>query len=163
MAGIVECFRSIREKMVKDPLPPEAVAGGWALGVFVGFAIPFGFQLVVSVPLALMMRVSKVGATIGTFVTNPMTILVIYPVQMWAVDALLFGGSLSLSNLVGMDWSWEAVRKLGVDAMLSFFIGGIALALLTSPITYFFVRSVVVEHRRRVGFRGRQKQKAEEV
>ena len=161
MAGLVACFRALREKMVKDPLPPEAVAGGWALGVFVGFAIPFGLQLVVSVPLALMMRVSKVGATLGTFVTNPMTILFIYPVQMWAVDALLFGGSLSLANLFSMDWTWIAVRKLGVDAVLSLFIGGIALALIASPLTYFLVRRVVVEHRRRIGLRAKQKQQTE--
>ena len=153
MSGLAACLRSIREKMVKDPLPPEAVAGGWALGVFVGFAIPFGFQLVVSVPLALMMRVSKVGATVGTFVTNPLTILFVYPVQMWTVDAILFGGSLSLPKLVAMDWTWEAVRRLGVDAMLSFFIGGIALALITSPPTYFFVKRLVESHRRRAGVR----------
>ena len=29
-------FRLIRRKMVRDPLPPEDVAAGWALGMFVG-------------------------------------------------------------------------------------------------------------------------------
>ena len=88
-------FRRLREKMVRDPLPPEDIAAGWALGVFVGFAIPFGLQLVVSIPLALMMRVSKIGATLGTFVTNPVTIFFIYPAQTFVVNKLLFGGSLT--------------------------------------------------------------------
>ena len=61
--------------------------------------------------------------------------------------------SLSLPKLVAMDWTWEAVRRLGVDAMLSFFIGGIALALITSPPTYFFVKRLVESHRRRAGVR----------
>ena len=59
-------FRLIRRKMVRDPLPPEDVAAGWALGMFVGCSVPFGLQLIVSVPLAMMMRVSKVGATVET-------------------------------------------------------------------------------------------------
>ena len=78
-------WNDLREKMVKDPLPPESVAAGWALGVFIGFAIPFGLQLIVSVPLALMMRVSKIGATVGTFVTNPATIFFVYPAQTWVI------------------------------------------------------------------------------
>ena len=134
--------------MVGDPLPPEDVAAGWALGMFIGCSIPFGFQLVISVPLAMMMRVSKVGATVGTLITNPVTIFIIYPVQTWAVNRVLFDGSLSLSRLMDMTWTWESVRSLGVDAMLSFFIGGIVLALILSPITYFTVKRIVVKYRR---------------
>ena len=70
-------WQFLKRKMVREPLTPEAIAAGWALGMFVGCAIPFGLQLVVSVPLALMMRVSTVGATVGTFVTNPVTIFFI--------------------------------------------------------------------------------------
>ena len=134
---------------MRDPLPPDRVAAGWALGMFIGCAIPFGFQLVISVPLALMMKVSKIGATIGTLITNPVTIWVIYPVQTWVVNALVFNGSLKFSRLMEMEWSWQSVRQLGVEAMLSFFIGGIALALLLSPITYFGVLRVV-KHRRKM-------------
>ena len=134
--------------MVGDPLPPEDVAAGWALGMFIGCSIPFGYQLVNSVPLAMMMRESKVGATVGTLITNPVTIFIIYPVQTWAVNRVLFDGSLSLSRLMDMTWTWESVRSLGVDAMLSFFIGGIVLALILSPITYFTVKRIVVKYRR---------------
>ena len=81
--------------------------------MFVGCAIPFGLQLVVSVPLALMMRVSKVGATVGTLVTNPVTIFFIYPAQTWFVNRLLFNGSLSFDRLMQVEWTWEAVRRLG--------------------------------------------------
>ena len=106
--------------MVREPLTPEAIAAGWALGMFVGCAIPFGLQLVVSVPLALMMRVSKVGATVGTLVTNPVTIFFIYPAQTWFVNRLLFNGSLSFDRLMQVEWTWEAVRRLGAEAMASF-------------------------------------------
>lgn len=133
--------------MVKDPLPPEDVAAGWALGMFVGCAVPFGLQLIVSVPLALMMRVSKIGATLGTLITNPVTIFIIYPAQTWAVNRLLFGGSLTFQRLMDMEWTWHSVRRLGAEAMVSFFLGGLALGMIFSPITYFLVRRLVLRYR----------------
>ena len=88
--GVGSYLRRLREKMVRDPLPPEDIAAGWTLGVFIGCAIPFGLQLIISIPLAMMMRVSKIGATLGTFVTNPVTIFFIYPAQTFVVNKMLF-------------------------------------------------------------------------
>ena len=145
--GLKGYWRELRAKMVKDPLPPEDVAAGWALGVFIGCAVPFGIQLIVSIPLALMMRVSKVGATLGTLVTNPVTIFIIYPAQTWAVNRLLFGGTLSFQRLVETEWTWAAVRHLGAEAMVSFFLGGLALGMVLSPIAYFVFKRIVIRHR----------------
>ena len=145
--GVGSYLRRLREKMVRDPLPPEDIAAGWALGVFIGCAIPFGLQLIISIPLALMMRVSKIGATIGTFITNPITIFFIYPAQTFVVNKLLFGGSLTYSRLAGTEWTWAAVRRLGAEAMASFFLGGFLLAIVMTPIAYFAVRRLVVRAR----------------
>ena len=128
-------FRRLREKMVHDPLPPEDIAAGWALGVFIGCAIPFGLQLIISIPLAMMMRVSKIGATLGTFITNPVTIFFIYPAQTFVVNKLLFGGSLTYSRLANTEW------------MASFFLGGFLLAIVMTPIAYFTVKRLVVRGR----------------
>ena len=149
MKSLKAYCRELREKVVHDPLPPEDVAAGWALGMFVGCAIPFGMQLVVSIPLAAMMRVSKVGATLGTFITNPVTILFIYPMQTWAVNKLLFGSSLSYEKLVETEWSWRAVRSLGPEVMASFFLGGMILGIILAPLTYFAVRRIVLKSRAR--------------
>ena len=142
-------FRLMRRKIVRDPLPPESVAAGWALGMFIGCAIPFGMQLIVSLPLAAMMRVSKVGATLGTFITNPVTILFIYPMQTWVVNKILFGSSLSYEKLVETEWCWRSVRSLGPEVMASFFLGGMILGTILSPITYFAVKRIVLKSRAR--------------
>lgn len=144
---VVVYWRVLRRKIIRDPLPVEAVAGGWALGMFIGCSIPFGFQLIVSIPLAMMLRLSKIGASVGTLITNPVTIFIIYPVQTWVINWLFFDGSLSFERLMEMEWTWESVRRLGADAMMSFFIGGIVLALILSPITYFIVKRIVNRHR----------------
>ena len=132
--------------MVGDPLPPEDVAAGWALGMFIGCSVPFGFQLVVSIPLAIMMRVSKVGATVGTLITNPVTIFFIYPAQTWVVYNLLFG-SREMGELPA-EWTRESVMAMSSPVIISFFLGGLALALILSPITYFIVRRIVIRYRK---------------
>ena len=132
--------------MVGDPLPPEDVAAGWALGMFIGCSVPFGFQLVVSIPLAIMMRVSKVGATVGTLITNPVTIFFIYPAQTWVVYNLLFG-SREMGELPA-EWTRESVMAMSGPVIISFFLGGLALALVLSPITYFIVRRIVIRYRK---------------
>ena len=149
MESLRSLWRKTVDRMVGDPLPEKSVAAGWALGMFVGCSVPFGFQLIVSVPLALAMRVSKMGATLGTFITNPVTIFVIYPVQTYVANKVFFGGTLSLEKLREMVWTWDSVRNLGAEAMASFFIGGLVLACMLAPATYFVVLRIVRARRRR--------------
>ena len=111
-------FRFIKRKIVHDPLPPESIAAGWALGMFVGCAVPFGLQLIISIPLAMMMRVSKLGATLATFITNPVTIFFIYPAQTYVVNKLLFGGSLTFSKLMNIEWCWASETRCRGDGVV---------------------------------------------
>ena len=135
--------------MVNEPLSPNRVAAGWALGMFAGCSIPFGFQLVVSIPLSVWLKVSKVGATLGTLITNPVTIFFIYPAQTYIVSRLFFGGSLTYERLKNVEWTFESIVRLGAEIFASFLIGGLLLALIMTPITFFAVRSLVKRSRAR--------------
>ena len=137
--------------MVGDPLPPEDVAAGWALGMFIGCSIPFGLQLLVSVPLAIMMRVSKIDATVGTLITNPVTIFFIYPAQTWVMYNILFGNR-EMGDLP-TEWTRESVMALSGPVIISFILGGLAIALILSPITYFIVKRIVIRYRQLRGKR----------
>jgi len=136
-------LRVARSRMVRERMSPDRIAAGWAIGMFVGCSIPFGFQLIVSIPLALVTKTSKIGATLGTFITNPVTIFFIYPAQTWVVYRLLFGGDPQLPS----EWTMEAVGGLAGKTVASFFIGGLALAFILAPITFFAVRKMVVDFR----------------
>ena len=105
--------------------------------------------ILASVPLAMMMRVSKIGATLATFITNPVTVFVIYPVQTYIANLLFFGGTLSFASLCGVEWTWEAVRRLGAEAIASCFLGGFLNAIVLTPLTYFIVLHVVRARRAR--------------
>ena len=74
MSKLRAYFRLLKGKMLRDRMSPNRVAAGWAIGMFIGCSVPFGFQLVVSVPVAVLTKTSKIGATLGTFVTNRVTI-----------------------------------------------------------------------------------------
>ena len=146
--------------MVRDPLPPERVAAGWALGMFVGCLIPFGLQLIISVPLAVLMRVSKIGATLGTLITNPVTIFFIYPAQTmlagWILGrAFTWDYILKTMQEVAKEGNWQALLSLSGDVIACFLLGGLFLALILSPVTYFAVKSFVVRHRKRRNCFGR--------
>ena len=143
MRSLRSYWLGLKARMVKDPLPPERVAAGWALGMFIGCTVPFGLQLIVSVPLAIAFRISKIGATLGTLITNPLTIFFIYPVQAWLADRLFFGGNLSFTRLGETEWTFEAVMALGADTLKAFLVGGLLNALVLAPLTYLGVRKLV--------------------
>ena len=161
----------LRARMMREKHPPEFIARGWAIGMFYGCTIPFGFQLILSIPTAILLKGSKVGATVGTFITNHFTIFVIYPVQCWVGNKVLeiFGRDVmsvdkiiaalnhvrSLSPLSGEFWS--AIGQLGGGVMASFFIGGALLALVCTPLTYWGVLRAVRNRRARVEQRRKER------
>ena len=163
MSWIKWKWMRLRARMMREKQPPEFIARGWAIGMFYGCTIPFGFQLILSIPTAVFLKGSKVGATVGTFITNHFTIFVIYPAQCWAgnlilracgrdvmsvdriYDELMHVGKLSM--LSGEFWS--ALGQLGGGVMASFFIGGALLALVCTPLTYWGVLRSVQRRRAR--------------
>lgn len=153
MSWIKKKWRSLLALMLRDRASPEFIARGWAIGMFYGCSIPFGFQLILSVPTALALKGSKVGATVGTFVTNHFTIFAIYPFQCWLGNRLL-GGEMTQAQVgaalkgVLAEQSWDSLLALGGQLTASFFLGGAVLAAVFTPLTYFLVLRFVRRHRR---------------
>ena len=145
-------FRYYYNKAVREKGTPEYVARGWAIGMFIGFAMPFGLQLVVSVPLAFLMKGSKLGAIVGTLTTNHFTIWVIYPFQCW-LGSHLIGNPLSFADIsskmeeVIENQDYETLFGLGRDIIAAFFIGGFLLAFISTPICYYLVKNLVIRYR----------------
>ena len=83
-------------KIVREKATPEYIARGWAIGMFYGCLIPFGFQLICSIPTAFLLKGSKIGATVGTFITNHFTIFIIYPAQCYVGNKIM-GGNLTFA------------------------------------------------------------------
>jgi uncharacterized protein (DUF2062 family) len=163
MSWISRQWQRLREKMLREKAPPEFVARGWAIGMFYGWTIPFGFQLMLSIPTAILLRGSKIGATVGTFVTNHFTIFVIYPVQCWVGNRILELCGFTvlpvediidrLKEIGGMSMLsagfWKGLAALGGGIMYPFFVGGFLFAAIFTPLTYWGVLSCVRRYRAR--------------
>lgn len=147
-----KCFQ-LYNSIVREQATPEFIARGWAIGMFCGCFLPFGIQLVFSIPAAFLLRGSKVGATLGTLITNHFTIFVIYPLQCYA-GALITGRNLSYETIktamteVVQKQNFETLFGLGVDITIAFFTGGLLLAAVMTPITYFAIKRVVNKYRK---------------
>ena len=139
-------------KIVREKATPEYIARGWAIGMFYGCLIPFGFQLICSIPTAFLLKGSKIGASVGTLITNHFSVFIIYPLQCYA-GLLLMGRNRSLAELkeimakVIHASSYEALLGIGTELVAAFFIGGALLTAVMTPITYFLVKTLVVKYR----------------
>lgn len=161
-------FRYYLARAVREKGSPHKIATGWALGVCIGFAVPFGFQLAVSIPLSFLLRCSKVGATVGTFVTNHFSIFIIYPFQTWLGNRILCG-DLTLREMetvlkeVFEKQDYATLFNLGIEITVSFLLGGVVLALISTPIAYYAVRALVVQYRRKSEQRKKRKKQKGKV
>ena len=145
-------IKVLYKKIVSEEASPEFIARGWAIGMFYGCLIPFGLQLILSIPNAFILNGIKVGATIGTFITNHFSIFIIYPLQCY-VGSILLQNGLSYAIIkeamlkVINEQTYDSLLSCGTDLVYSFFMGGFLLAAIMTPITYFSVLLMVRKYR----------------
>ena len=161
--------RKMYLKIVREKATPESIARGWSIGMFFGCTIPIGGQLICSIPAAFLLKGSKIGAVLGTFLTNQVTVFFIYPVQCYA-GARLLGLDLSydcikakLKDVVSSEGFLEcldALKNLAGELAGAFFLGGAIMAAVLTPITYFLVKKMVVGYRIRTQKRRRKRLEA---
>ncbi|OGV52911.1 MAG: hypothetical protein A2X49_09945 [Lentisphaerae bacterium GWF2_52_8] len=141
-------------KLVRHHGSPDYLARGLAAGVFIGLLIPMGFQLLIAIPMAFLVRGSKILAGLGTMITNPWSVTFIYPFQCW-IGSILMGNPLVFREL-NSDFkdlikapSWAALFDLGDDILIPFFVGGALLAVIFAVLSYFMVYGMVIRYRAR--------------
>ena len=142
-----------KKKIVRDDGTPEYIARGWSIGVFVGCLMPICSQLLVSIPLSFLLRGSKIGAALGTLLTNPVSIFFIYPPQCYVGNKLI-GGSLSFEMIkeslkeLFREKSWDSFLHMSGELIASFFAGGLLMGVILTPIAYIAVFQMVVRYRK---------------
>jgi len=151
---IAQKSKALYAKMVGEDAPPSYIARGWAIGMFFGCSAPFGIQLLISIPCAFILRGSKIGATIGTFITNHFSIFIIYPLQTYGGAKLLglglsYGAIEEAMKSVLEKQSFDALFAVGTDIAMAFLAGGLAMAAVLTPLTYFAVKALVERNRAR--------------
>ena len=141
-------------KIVRENASPSYIAKGWAIGMFYGCFLPFGTQLFFSIPTSFIIKGSKIGACLGTLITNHFTIFLIYPLQCF-VGSKILGQSLTYEDIkaalaqVLKNQDWDTLLHLSTELLGAFFVGGLIFSLIMTPATYFFVKYLVENYRRK--------------
>ncbi len=141
-------------RLLKQPGTPESIARGSAIGLLVGFAVPFSLQMVVAFPLSLLFKASKVQSLLLTWVSNPLTIPFIYPFQCY-VGSWLIGHPLSFGMLRASSADLietPTLNKLlgfGAEVVGSFFAGGLLFGSIAGLCGYFLTIRLVRKYRER--------------
>jgi uncharacterized protein len=125
---------------------PKKIAGGMALGVFIGLTPTIPFHTVVALSLAALLKVSPVTAFIGIQVGNPLTVLPIYLTAYKVGKYLLYSANPIVFPKVFSYGAWFRVLCQGGIALQ---LGGIIIAILPAIATYFLTLWIVQRYQRR--------------
>lgn len=111
---------------------PEEIAKGVAMGIFIGMTPTFGFQMVIALFFAWVLKENKIAAALGVWVTNPVTAPVIYALE-YESGRLLLG-----LERVGMpqEFTFSALTTLGWDVLLPLSLGSLVYGVLCGLIAY---------------------------
>jgi uncharacterized protein (DUF2062 family) len=112
----------------------QTIAGGLALGLFIGFTPTMGAQIILSGVAAYFLKVNIPMALAGSLVTNPFTAAIIYPLEyqfgVWLIGVPEPG---ELAGYTGMMRNFMRYAKpLWLGSIVT---GGVAAALAYGLVT----------------------------
>jgi len=126
---------------------PREIALGLALGVMVGMTPFLGFHTVIALFLATLLKWSRITATAGVFITNPLTAPFIYPVT-YLVGHAVWGLSTipSLEKAASLE-ALVALIKSSPLILVDLTVGGVLIGLPLSLLTYWVTFKAVQSYR----------------
>jgi hypothetical protein len=125
---------------------PRKIAGGMALGVFIGITPTIPFHMVTALTLAALLRVSPVTAFIGIQIGNPLTIVPLYVAAYKVGQFLLYRGK---PLMFPETFSFEAWLNVLWQGGVALQVGGVILAIPPAIVAYFVTLWIVQRYRRR--------------
>ena len=143
-------FRLIHflRKLVEEDNSAYSIAMGSALGIFIAFLPIVGFQIIPALFLSVRFRVNKLAAMAAVWITNPITIIPVYLFNFWIGNQILpekYSVNLEIIKENFKDGiTWKELISIGLDGFMTLLTGSLIVSTVTSIITYYFVRKVVI-------------------
>ena len=111
---------------------PDEIAKGVALGIFIGMTPTFGFQIVLALFFAWLLKENKLAALLGIWITNPVTAPFIYALE-YESGRLLLG--MDRAGLPA-EFSFSAFGHLGWEVLLPLSVGSLLYGILCASLAY---------------------------
>lgn len=140
-------------RLGRHPGTPESVGRGVAAGFLTALLLPGGHMLAAFL-LAIPLRAARATAALATWIINPFTIPVIWPLQCW-LGSFLIGSPLSRERAWQMlrevihTPSLKAAGTLSKELIESFFAGGAVIGGVLALTGYFCTVVLVRRYRER--------------
>jgi uncharacterized protein len=127
---------------------PRQIAGGMALGIFVGFTPTVPFHTVAILFLAPLLRVSPIAGILGAQICNPLTIPPLYLAAYKVGQFLLYRGK---PLVIPVTHGFREWLDLLWDGGLALQVGGLVLAIPPAIVSYFLTLWIVRRYRQHKG------------
>jgi len=136
--------RSIYRQLIYLDDTPAKIAGGAAIGAFLGvFPTPF-IAVILAIALAALFKLNRAAAAIGTVVMNPLTAVFFWTLSC-VIGAAILGGDWRLIRHEVADG--RIFRGLG-HGLVVYLAGNIILSLAVAGLVYLVVLAIVKKHGR---------------
>ncbi|MEC7381287.1 MAG: DUF2062 domain-containing protein [Pseudomonadota bacterium] len=143
-------FKNINfSKLIKISDTPHSISLGFAIGVFSAFTPLIGLHIVIAIFFSWLVNANYLSSVAGTFIGTPIT----YPF-MWISSILVGNIFFSVDNL-NKDlfenfsfYSWDFFLLIK-PFLWSFVIGSTVLGLISSFLSYFLLKKLVILYRKR--------------
>jgi uncharacterized protein len=128
-------FRLIKHTFrIKDE--PKVIAKGFALGSFIGMLPIPGFQVMVSLAIASLLKVNKKAACLAVFNTNLATGAFVFSFNYWLGKQILgVNPSFIIGDRINIRFI-SLILKAGTDVFLSLVVGGVLTGIVSAAIVY---------------------------
>ena len=162
-------LRFVKFRILHVDDSPQRMARGIAIGLFTAYLPFFGLHMLVALALAWLMRANKVLAVLSTWISNPLTFVILYypayrlgrvilslfrtktEVELQQLQALFthtFSLETMVVNLFDPDY-WKEVGRVFTLIGTETFIGGFILGLLAGLIGYRIAFYTIIGYRTR--------------
>lgn len=143
-------FKNVNfSKLIKISDTPHSISLGFAIGVFSAFTPLIGLHIVIAIFFSWLVNANYLSSVAGTFIGTPIT----YPF-MWISSILVGNIFFSVDNL-NKDlfenfsfYSWDFFLLIK-PFIWSFVIGSTVLGLISSFLSYFLLKKLVILYRKR--------------
>jgi uncharacterized protein (DUF2062 family) len=131
-------IKRIYDRFLKIRGTPREIALGFALGLFIGFTPTMGFQIVLGVFIASLLKWSKITAAIGVQITNPFTAPFIYSFTYFMGSKIMGLETPLVLTDMSLDSLWTMLQQ-APQIFTAMTLGGVLVGFPSAVIGYFVV------------------------
>jgi uncharacterized protein (DUF2062 family) len=148
--NLTSIIRRLYERFIMIRGEPREVALGFAVGIFVGMTPTVGVQTPIAIFIAALLKWSKLSAAIGVWISNPLTVPLIYGIT-YITGAKLLSLDPVFNMPLSPTWSTLQVMLQKVpQAFGAMTVGGALLGIPLAIVSYYQSHAAVDKYQKDV-------------